>query len=346
MVKGIRTIVLSLSILLALCGGSSCKRQQAADRYQGMDTTLVRLYRQLEKHPNNAGLHMELSNYYKERLLLDSALNHALISIRLDSNNAARYVQLSDIYLAMRETDLCEEVLEKAIRLDKNNGEAYLKLAELHFLFRRYEEADDVISKVLEMNDYNPKAHFIQGWILREQGDTTAAIRQYMKAVEQNSTYFEAYEELAHLYHVRHLPLAVEHYKNALRIKPDDIQTQYNLAMFYQETGDNEKALDQYRHILLTNPDNRFVLHNMGWIYLTRLNDYGEAIRYFTRAIEQDTTYLEAVYNRGLAFEYQGDLQSARQDYAYTLHLDAKYEPAIEGLNRLDSKGKGKKPAQ
>ena len=327
-----------LLCLLMAAAGISCRHSAADHRYEGLDTALVQLYKQLEKHPKDADLHMKLSDYYKERMLLDSALNHALISVRLDSNNADRYVQLSDIYLAMKETDLCEDMLEKAIRIDKNNGEAYLKLAELHFLFRRYDEADDVISKALALNDYNPKAHFIQGWILREQGDTSAAIRSYMKAVDQNSQYFEAYEELAHLYHVRHNPLAIQHYKNALRIRPNDIQTQYNMAMYYQETGDDRQALEQYNRILQVVPHNRIVLYNIGWIHLTRLEDYGEAIRYFTRAIEQDTTYLEAVYSRGISFECQGDYKSARQDFAYTLHLNPQYEPAIEALNRLDRK--------
>ena len=330
-----------LLCLLMAAAGISCRHSAADHRYEGLDTALVQLYKQLEKHPKDADLHMKLSDYYKERMLLDSALNHALISVRLDSNNADRYVQLSDIYLAMKETDLCEDMLEKAIRIDKNNGEAYLKLAELHFLFRRYDEADDVISKALALNDYNPKAHFIQGWILREQGDTSAAIRSYMKAVDQNSQYFEAYEELAHLYHVRHNPLAIQHYKNALRIRPNDIQTQYNMAMYYQETGDDRQALEQYNRILQVVPHNRIVLYNIGWIHLTRLEDYGEAIRYFTMAIEQDTTYLEAVYNRGLSFEDQGDLKSARQDFAYTLRLNPQYEPAIEALNRLDRKQAG-----
>ena len=328
---------LLLCVVLTFAG-MSCRHAATADKYSGMDTTLVRLYTQLEKHPKDAKLHADLADYYMEHLLLDSALNHALMSIRLDSNNAGYYVKLSDLYLAMKETDLCEDMLNKAIRIDAENNEAYLKLAELHFLFRRYEEASDVVAKAISMNDFNPRAYFIQGWIFREEGDTASAIRSYLKAVDQNSEYFEACEELAHLYHVRHNPLAINHYKNALKIKPNDMQTQYNLAMFYQETGDNGHAIEQYQQMLQAEPNNRFVLHNIGWIYLSRMEKYDEAVQFFTKAINQDTTYIEAVYNRGLAFECLGDYQSARQDFAYSLHLDANYEPAIEALNRLDKK--------
>ena len=335
--RHLHTTGLLLCLLMA-AAGISCTHRAADNRYEELDSALVQLYQQLEKHPKNAELHMELAEYYQQHRLPDSALTHALMALRLDSTQTKYYLQLSDIYLTLKEFDLCEEMLEKAIRLDKEQVEAYLKLAELHFMLRRYEEAAEVVSRSLTLNDYNPKAHFILGWIEREQGDTAAAIRSYMKAVDQNAQYFEAYEELAHLYHVRHNPLAIQHYKNALRIRPDDIQTQYNLAMFYQETGANKEALEQYNRILQTIPHNRIVLYNIGWIHLTQLEDYGEAIRYFTMAIEQDTTYLEAVYNRGLSFECQGDLKSARQDFAYTLRLNPQYEPAIEALNRLDRK--------
>ena len=330
-----------LLCLLMAAAGISCRRQAAtANDYEGMDTTLVRLYKQLEKHPKSADKHIEIADYYKNRLMLDSALNHMLQAIRLDSGNASHYVKLSDLYLIMNEIDKCEETLEKAVRMDPKNEEALLDLANLHFLLRRYDEASDAVERALALNDYNPKAYFRQGWIQRELGDTAAAIRSYMKAAEQDAEYFEAYEELAHLYHVRRNPLAIQHYQNALRIRPDDILTLYNLAMFYQETGDDKQAMEQYRQILQKEPNNQYALHNMGWICMERLQNYEEAIRYFTQAINQDPTYLEAVYDRGCAFELQGELDNARQDFAYTLHLDSKYDPAIEALNRLDKKGK------
>ncbi|MBO4773584.1 MAG: tetratricopeptide repeat protein [Bacteroidales bacterium] len=327
-----------LLCLLMAAAGISCRHQTPDNRYEGLDSALVSLYQQMEKHPKNAELHMKIADYYRMHLLPDSALTHALTALRLDSTKSRYYVQISDIYLMQKDFDMCEEMLEKAIRLDKEQEEAYLKLAELHFMLRRYDEATEVIKRSLAMNEYNPKAHFIIGWIQREQGDTAAAIRSYMKAAEQDAEYFEAYEELAHLYHVRLNPLAIQHYQNALRIRPDDILTLYNLAMFYQETGDDKQAMEQYRNILQKEPNNQYALHNMGWICMNRLKNYEEAIRYFTQAINQDPTYLEAVFDRGQAFELQGELDNARQDFAYTLHLNPKYEPAIEALNRLDRK--------
>lgn len=327
-----------LSILLVCCAllPIACHRSAKTNSEEKLDPRLEQLYKELSKHPRVADNYIRLSDYFIGKGMLDSSLNYTLKAIRFDSLNASYYVRLSDIYLASQETDLCEDMLMKAIRVDSKAEEAYLKLAELHFLMKRYSESLDVLSRVLELNSYNPKAYFIRGWVMREQGDTAAAIRAYLKAADQNSEYFEAYEELAHLYHLRHNPLAIDQYRNALKVRPDDIQTMYNLAMYYQETGDFDNAISQYNNILSIDPVNKHVLHNIGWIFMTQREQYEEAVAFFTKAISQDTTFVEAVYNRGLAFEMMGNKSSARQDYSYALHLNQYYEPALEGLNRLD----------
>lgn len=339
MTNNVFTRKIILCFLAAFLILTSCK-DKARTESPDIEPELSDLRKQIRKHPRDASLYMSLSDYFVKKRILDSALNNALKAIRLDSNNSEFYVKLSDLYFTTEEMDLCEDMLNKSICLDGKNKEAYLKLAELHFLFKRYEESMEAINKVLEINSYNPKAYFIKGWINREQGDTALAIRSYMTAVDQNSQYFEAYEELAHLYHLKHNPLAIEHYKNALKIKPNDTQNIYNLGMFYQEMEDYKKALLQYERILEIDPSNKYAMHNMGWIYLNHLAKYDEAISCFTKALEQDTSFLEAVFNRGLSFEHQGNYRSARQDYSYVLHLDPNYTPAIESLNRLDAEQK------
>lgn len=329
-------ILVSGIILCFICLFACNSNQQKDEAYANMPPELATIYKKINKNPSNATLYVELSDYYTKKSKLDSALNTILTALRLDSNNANYYLKLSDIYFAMQNIDASEEILEKVIAIDPKNKEAYLKIAELHFLHKRYKEAHKFLDDVLLVDNYNPKAYFIQAWVFKEEGDTNAAIRSYMAAVEQDPNYFEAYEELGVLYHHKKDPLAISYYKNALNIKPDDIQILYNLAMFYQETGNFEKALQQYKMILHINPSYTYALHNIGWIYSVKQQKYEEAIAFFTKAIESDTTYIEAVYHRGLAFEDLKKYNNARQDYSYVLKLNDTYELAIEGLNRLD----------
>ena len=314
----------------------ACSNQQKEQKYASMPEEIVKIYKEIEKNPRNANLYLELARYYTDMRVLDSALNNALISIRLAPNNSDMYVVVSDIYLLMQYIDNAEEMLEKALALDNKNNEAYLRLAELHFLREDYINAEEILVKAIQLQTHNPKAYFILARNYQQKGDTLRAIRGYLAAAEQDPDYFDAYLELGVLYHNRHNRLAVDYYNNALNVQPDNTQVLYNLAMFYQETRDYDRALEKYRMLLQIEPHHRNALHNMGWIYLVGQDKFEEAIVFFTKAIEQDTTYVEAVYNRGYCFEQLKRYDHARQDYMYSLRLVNNFPLAIDGLNRLD----------
>lgn len=314
----------------------SCQNNRNNDRYADMPSELAEIYKKIDKNPSDPSLYANLSDYYMKISLQDSALNAILTALRIDSTNTTYYLKLSDVYFAMNHIDASEEMLEKVVSIDGKNQEAYLKLAELHFLHKRYDKAQEFLQEVLTIDSYNPKAYFIRAWVYKEEGDTMAAIRSYLTAIEQDINYFEAYEELAVLYHHKKDPIAANYYKNALNIRPNDVLLMYNFAMFYQEMGDVDKAIMYYKMILQINPTYKYALHNIGWIYMIELKRYEDAIAFFTNAIDIDNSYIEAVYNRGLAFENLKQYDNARQDYAYTLKLNDKYELGIEGLNRLD----------
>ena len=327
--------------LIAVVSGVffACSNTKKEQKYASMPDELVKIYKEIEKNPRNANLYLDLARYYTDMKILDSALNNALIAIRLDPNNSDMYVVVSDIYLLMQYFDNAEEMLEKAIALDNKNNEAYLKLGEFHCSREDYIKAEEILVKAIQLQTHNPKAYYILGKNYQYKGDTLRAIRSYLVSAEQDSESFDVYLDLGMLYHHRHSRLAIDYYNNALNVQPDNIKVLYNLAMFYQETEDYDKALEKYRMLLQIEPHHRNALHNMGWIYLVNEDKFEEAIAFFTKAIEQDTTYVEAVYNRGYCFEQLKKYDHARQDYMYSLQLVNNFPLAIEALNRLD-KGK------
>ena len=314
----------------------ACTNKTKEHQYAAMPEDLAKIYKEIEKNPRNANLFLELSRYYTNAMQLDSALNNALIAVRLNPDNSDVYVAVSDVYFAMKYIDNAEEMLEKAIALNANNNDAYLKLGLLYTTNKDYKQSAEILIKAIQLQPYNPKAYHILAWNYRKTGDTASAIRSYLTAADQDPNYFDAYMELGFLYHCRLNRLAIDYYNNALNIQPDNTHVLYNIAMFYQETDDYEKALEKYRMILQVEPNHTLALYNMGWIYLVKQEKFEEAVVFFTKAIEQDNTYVEAVYNRGYCFEQLKQYDNARQDYMYSLRLVNNYPLAIDGLNRLD----------
>ena len=82
------------------------------------------------------------------------------------------------------------------------------------------------------------------------------------------------------------------------------------------------------------NDNHKEAWHNRGYIQMFTYGDYPEAINHLTRAIQCDSTFIEAWTNRGCAYELLGDKRRAHDDFMSALMIDHTYQPAIDGLSR------------
>ncbi len=80
----------------------------------------------------------------------------------------------------------------------------------------------------------------------------------------------------------------------------------------------------------------------MGAINYTYLKDIEKAKGYFTQAIDSDSEYAEAYLARGICFEDMKNYTEAEADYKMAVQSKTNYELAIDRLNNLIDKKKGK----
>ncbi|MHC1707617.1 MAG: tetratricopeptide repeat protein [Bacteroidales bacterium] len=317
----------------------SCQHSKDANKTGTNDSIpadIQQLTLKIEAEPGNSDLYWERSKIYLERKDSDKAFADINKAIELKPGSAKYFITLSDIYLIKGMPRNCREALEKAISLDSQETEAYLKLAELSLYFKDYNRVFMYTDQALKVDQASSKAHFIRGFALKEQGDTATSIKAFQKAADVDQNYYDAFIQLGLLFSAKKNKLAVDYLNSALNLKPQSIEALYNLGMYYQETEDFNKAMENYRAILQLEPSNKFAYFNLGYIHMYYLRVYGEGVRYFSKAIESDPAYIEAYYNRGYCFELMGDLANARTDYQKASSLKANYQLAIDGLNRLD----------
>ncbi|MEG2070083.1 MAG: tetratricopeptide repeat protein [Bacteroidales bacterium] len=324
-------IILGAILLLSF---SACKNNDK--KYEGLGQELVKLCKEIDKNPKDAELYYQRATYYYEKGFIEKAMEDISTCIKLNDTKSKYYILLSDVYFAQKETDLTEEMLQKAIEKDPKNNEARLKLAELYFHLRMFKECNTILDEAIKNQTHNPKAHLIRAFCLKEQQDTVGALRMLQLVIDQDPTQVRAFLELGYYYQNKLDPIAISYYQNALNIDPNNVEINYNLAKLYQDLGEIEKAIEQYKILLAINPNNIAALNNLGYIYLVDKDQYEEAISIFTKAIEKDSLFVNAICNRGVAFENLKQYENARQDYLYANSIDETFEPAILGLNRLD----------
>lgn len=325
---------LVLVFLAAGCGSGNPKEKGSSNDTQGI--TIGQLDRDVADDPDNPRVYHERARYYYVTRDLDKAVVDVRKAISLNEKEPSFYLTLSDILLLQGKPDESKTVLEKALSLDPGSNKTLLKLAKLNLIMKEYGVCFDYVNKALATEKTNPEAYFIRALGLLEKGDTNRAIGDLMKAVDQDQKYFEGYMQLGDLYALRTDPMTASFYTNAVNIRPTSKEALYKLGMFYQETGEFEKAIEAYGRLMQVDSAFRNAPYNIGYIYLVYLNDLGKSVEYFTKAVLVDPGYFEAWYNRGYAHELMGAFDKAKADYKQALSIEVNYPKAVDGLNRLD----------
>lgn len=325
-----------LLIAFSACNQAPKTTEGSQEETNVADETLQKISERINANPNNDQLYIERANYYLATDDVTNALRDIIFAIDINDKNPDHFIALSEAYLAIGDPDHCLEGLEKALELDPKNQEAFLKKAQLYLIMKDYDKTYETISEIIRQDNFNPTAYYIRGYALLEQGDTLAAIRNFITAINQKQDYFEAHMQLGLIYSLQKNPLATEYLSNATEINPDLPEPYYQLGLYYQENDQLEQAVETYNRLLSLMPDYTFAIYNLGYIHLVYYQEYETAVDYFSRVLELNPGQFDALYNRGYSFELMGNKELARKDYLKTLELRTNYQLAIDGLNRLD----------
>ena len=229
-----------------------------------------------------------------------------------------------------------KDLLEKCLSLDNKNVDAMLKLAELYFYVKKHDKCFEYINMALKIDKYNTKGYFMKGMNYKELKDTAKAISSMQTAVEIDQTFYSAYMQLGILNAGQRNPIAIDYYKNALRIQPQSKDTWYDIGKFYQDAKNWDKAIEAYNVLLKIDPMHKNANYNLGGIYMVGKNDYKSSLTYFSKALSIDPAYVEAYYGRGVCYQTMGDKKNAATDFKACLSINPNFEEAANALKGLN----------
>lgn len=305
----------------------------------GNDSVLLAFNERIRKNPNDPEIYHERALYYFEKKNdVEAAFADMRRVFTIDTVTSKYFVTLADLYLAKGLSGNVKASLNKAIEIDPKNIIAYTKLAELNLYIKDYNACLKAADNVLKIDIYNPRAYFIKGMAFKELGDTAKAISSFQTVVEQDPEYYHAYMQLGLLYSAIKNPIALDYLNNALNLQPQSIEAYYAIAMFLQETGNINKAIETYNTILKIDSTYNDAHFNLGYIAMVMQNDMVKAIKHFTDNIRFHPNNYEAYYMRGLCYERIKDKTAAERDYREALRLYPQYDNAAIALGNLIDK--------
>ena len=330
-------------VFLYSCGGTTENTNTAADSIADSavavtDAYLEGLNEQISSDPNNSQLYHDKGYYQYQRGNYDEGLLNVYKAIALDTANASYYYSLSEMYLAAQDLDRAGKYLNTCIRLDETYEMAYVKLAWIELALENHDNAMDLIDMGLRINPYLAEGYYYKGVIFLELGDTALAVSSFETSREQDRNYMDAHIQLGLLYALRKGDRALEYFNSAIAINPKELMPYYAKAMFFQERGRGEEALEVYDQLHAIDSSVVEVYYNKGWVYANILDKCDTAIVLYQDAIDLQPNYYQAYNNIGACYEATGDYTAAATSYRHALAINGEFDLAALGLSRVEGK--------
>lgn len=283
----------------------------------------------------NAEAYVQRARLYMSNQHVGDAMRDINTALSLDGNNIDALLLLADIYYALGDQDNIMLTLNKATEVAPYDSRPIIKLAELSFLQGNVRMADAYIDKALQINKINPQAYFMRGVINMANNDTVRALKNFNLARSQDDSFFDPVVQIAAIYAAQHDDLAVDFYDLAISMQPDNWGVYYEKALYLQDNGKPEEALAIYDTLNEKMPGNFDIIYNKGYVNLVYLLDYDKAIEYFDQALTITPGAVNALINKGVAYEQKGDFIEAKSTYLQVLRDNPNYQLAIDALHRI-----------
>lgn len=179
------------------------------------------------------------------------------------------------------------------------------------------------------------KKYFSMASNYSDKNDLENAKKYYLKAIDEDPKYVEAYDNLGVVYRkLKEYDKAIESYKKSIALYPNGATAHQNLAAAYGITNDYENALKEYEILVSLNPEDPegyFGLANTNMI----LSQFDEAIVNAEKAMKlyekaNSPLLSDSQYLLGLIYYYKGDDSNAKKYLKLAKKNGAHIDPKLE----------------
>lgn len=276
-----------------------------------------------EKEPANANLMNEIGVYLLDNYKTSEALPYIQNAIELNDKEHVFFGNLALAYERLNELDEAEQAYQKAIALKDlalyQNG-----LGIVFYRKNLFQEALRQFKIATEKEEDNPIYIENVGLAYQELGDESAAEEAYHLALQLSNTSQFANRLGIFYYQKKNYTQALDYYKQAIQLSPDDAVLYENLGLCYEDSGQWDEAKKAYETAAEISP-NSTSYNRLGVFYFNR-DQYEKALEFYLKALEFDAEDSVIYENIGLAYQSLGRLQEAEQNYNTAINKNGRAE--------------------
>lgn len=313
-----------------------------------LDIVENRIKAELKSAPDDVELQLLLTKVYLTENNIDAAINTLQGAVDNDSTLQEPYLILSQIYMRKDDKAKAVAIMEEGYVNAKPNRRILVALTKLQIIEKQFDAAENRMKTELEMTPDDEELKLLLSKIYMTNKKVDDAEKLLKGVVDNDSVSEEAYLLLARIYQSKKESDAYE----ALLLKgkkniPASTKIPLRLATLLEFKGNYSAAIDIYRELHPSNPDNLVITNNLasllsdhgdgksdlelaktladkllenkqpvfldtiGWVNY-KLGDYQNAITYLKQAVEKNPEVSVFNYHLGMAYKMAGDKTQAK----------------------------------
>jgi tetratricopeptide (TPR) repeat protein len=238
------------------------------------------------------------------------------------------------------------KLFNRVIESDNRSQEAYVFLGECYLGMNMIDQAESVFEAALTLRADHKQAliGLVQVMIKKGEHETAIAMLRNLTTTYRDDPSIHAM--LANqLASVNKAPEAEMHFRESLRLRPNNPVTINDFANLLTAHGQADAALELFEQALTTLPNDPVILFNIGNAYKVK-KEFTKAIEYYERAMSRNLR-IPAVYNNlGIAHKEMGELELAEEAYRQALLLNPDFHPTIANLGYIHTRRNDVKEAE
>lgn len=290
----------------------------------------------LEKYDEAEHLSRE---YYRKAYDKQQALRFLAVicKSRSEFNKALRYLRFADyttgateyLYELMAETYEAKkdyysalDFYKKALRFDKYDDDILLNISYCYSKINEFELADKYADMAIALNDNSSYSYYRKGNIMLSVERFDAAVEAFKRAVELDPEDLDYYHSLSYAYSkTGQLEHSLEYANRAILLDKSSAYSYFRKAWALQEMSKYEDAIAAYEKCIECEATFVDAYANISFCY-SKLKDFNKSILYANKAIMVNKDYAYSHYRKAWALHNLGKFDEALDDYFEAIELD------------------------
>ena len=178
----------------------------------------------------------------------------------------------------------------------------------------------------------HPGLYYSLGVALEKNDELDLAVDAYKNAVRIDPCFVDGHYNLAYAYDRLEMPLlAIHEYKETIALDPEDSNAHFNLGCVLSKCNDSEGAIKHLKKSIDINPKDEYAHFYLAY-EMQKLGNIEEAIKGYRSVLEINSGYSWSHFNLGFIYLSQGKKQQAYEEFLATYNLNPMDEEAFRKL--------------